>query len=639
MGTMAISMMAVALLQLLLSVGYGEDLYISTAEEYLTFSRSVTSGEHIFLGETVYITDDLDFEGLRFEPPGSYSGGLNYSTSFCGSLNGNGHLIKNIRYEEGERWDVAFLAVIHGNVTFENVIVDSSCVFNNTYDHEFSSTAGVLGYASCVEGIMDIRNCVNLGGVAYSGPDESPTLGNVVAYIEDNVHVTNCVGAGWAMAKTLGFVGGLIGYSMGASVRGYAWITNCFWDINTYEQGGLGLKIATKIINFYPYNEYQQVINLDSVVSGGNNYNYNYNYNGGTDAGGDGEDDTFNDEMDVKKRLHAFNQSAPTILEFLQSSSDPSGIKYPVIRLNTMGGVELKPLLRTVVKVLPVPMREGYTFAGWYDSPTLTTPFVVTGGKGDDVAYAKWNIGTYYVRFEMNVGDGDPRIDPVAAKYNSVVSLPRPKKKNYEFEAWCRDIECSNPDTIIEVNSDMNSYANFKMPGYNVTFYPKWKASESSEKRALIIATVVCAVAVVVAVAAVIATILTYEHQRRRRTVPGMTVLPDGTITLDSGYFLASNIDLSKSTLVKALDSFPVLPDVKTLDFGPNGKLRLDSPYQLKFTIKNVSRTKLCWELFSGNVDKYTLIFNPDRGILSRVKTTTTTTALHYTHTFIDTFV
>lgn len=587
------------------------DLYISTAQEFLTFSQEVTSGTNTYANETVYVTDDLDFKGLKFEPAGIYYGDLDYSTSFLGSFNGNGHLIKNIHYEDNSRWDVAFIAVANGNVTLENVIIDSSCLFNNTYEKEFSSTAGAFGYVSCDDGIMHIRNSINLGGVVYGGSDDSPTLGNVVAYMESYVEVSNCVGAGWTISKTLGFAGGVVGYSMGQSYAGYAQIENCFWDIDTYILNGLALKIATNIDNMHPYNTFQQVIQSLSYGHNKNNFvdiidtSDEPVFATDTDEGNDEE------EEERKKLMYNYIDDAPTVLEVLKKNA-PEGITFPTIILNTMGGKEVKPLLRTVVKELPVPTREGHNFAGWYNSPAYTTSFSLNK-ESDSIGYARWTIGTYYAIFEMNIGDGDPRLDPIPVKYKESIPLPSPKKKNYNFIAWCRTQSCTRLDEMIDPS------ATFPMPGYNITFYPKWKESQNSGNKALIIAIAVCAVAVVIAVVIAVATIMLYGKQRNKRVIPGMTVLPDGTITLDSGYFLASNIDLSGSTHVKLLSSFPLQPDVESLKFNDDKILNLDIPYQIKFTMKNVSKTKLNWEIFPGNVDKYTLIFNPDRGILSKV--------------------
>ena len=587
------------------------DLQISTAEEFLAFSREVTEGTNTYVNETIYITDDLDFEGLNFEPAGIYFSDLDYSTSFLGSFNGNGHLIKNIRYEDNSRWDVAFIAVAHGNTTLENVIIDSSCLFNNTYEKEFSSTAGAFGYVSCEDDIMRIRNSINLGGVVYGGSDDSPTLGNVVAYIDGPVEVTNCVGAGWTISKTLGFAGGVVGYSMGLGYSSYALIENSFWDIDTYILNSLALKIATNVENSHPFNVYQQVIQSLSYGHNKNNYWDIIDANNDPTIATDDEIGGNEEEEERQKLMYTYIDDAPTILETLKKNG-PEGITLPTLTLNTMGGKEIKPLLRTVVKEMPTPSREGHNFAGWYDSPAYTAAFVLDR-YSSTAAYARWTIGTYYAIFEMNIADGDPRINPIPVKYRDSIPLPTPSKKNHNFIAWCKTQSCTRLDEMIDPSTD------YPMPGYNITFYPKWKEAQSSGNKALIIAIVVCAVAVVIAIIGAVLTILAYEKQRNKRVVPGMTVLPDGTITLDSGYFLASNIDLSGSTLVRSLSSFPLLPDVEALKFNDEKIMKLDTPYQIKFSMKNVSKSKLNWEIFPGNVDKYTLIFNPDRGILSKV--------------------
>jgi len=61
----------------------------------------------------------------------------------------------------------------------------------------------------------------------------------------------------------------------------------------------------------------------------------------------------------------------------------------------------------TLPQELPVPIREGYTFLGWYDNPNFTgSPYTVipVGSTGDKVFYARWNSPSFTITYYLNGG-------------------------------------------------------------------------------------------------------------------------------------------------------------------------------------------------------------------------------------------
>ena len=86
------------------------------------------------------------------------------------------------------------------------------------------------------------------------------------------------------------------------------------------------------------------------------------------------------------------------------------------------------------------PTKEGYTFAGWYADEDCTVEFNFGAPVKDDVeVYAKWQINTYTVSFD--VAGGDPAPEAQQVTHGSVAAKPTatPSKKGYTFAGWYED--------------------------------------------------------------------------------------------------------------------------------------------------------------------------------------------------------
>ncbi len=119
---------------------------------------------------------------------------------------------------------------------------------------------------------------------------------------------------------------------------------------------------------------------------------------------------------------------------------------------------------------LPTPIREGYTFNGWYVDSNLTTKYtddyVFTG---DTTFYARWTVNRYTVRFDTNGGNS---IDPIMFNYGTTIpngGFPEnPKKEGYDFAGWYTDKEATKPFYETTLKGD-------------ITIYAGWKLAESTE--------------------------------------------------------------------------------------------------------------------------------------------------------------
>ena len=116
---------------------------------------------------------------------------------------------------------------------------------------------------------------------------------------------------------------------------------------------------------------------------------------------------------------------------------------------------------------LPVPVRAGYSFDGWYTGAE-------DGGKVDSGApatlthdqtlYAHWTAQSYTVRFDPN--GGKVAKESATVTYDSAYGeLPTPTRTGFAFEGWytgAEDGEQIELDTKVELTEDHTLYAHWK---------------------------------------------------------------------------------------------------------------------------------------------------------------------------------
>ena len=138
--------------------------------------------------------------------------------------------------------------------------------------------------------------------------------------------------------------------------------------------------------------------------------------------------------------------------------------RYCVLTFNSNGGSEIEPieiLYGNVISRLPIPIKDGFFFTGWFTDEALTNKFEEGTEILDDyLLYAGW-AKECVVTFDTN---GGSLIQSVSLAEGTKLTKPTdPTKEGYEFVCW---------------TLNGNEY-NFDNPvTSSITLVAKWKASD-----------------------------------------------------------------------------------------------------------------------------------------------------------------
>lgn len=116
------------------------------------------------------------------------------------------------------------------------------------------------------------------------------------------------------------------------------------------------------------------------------------------------------------------------------------------------------------------PVREGYTFLGWYTQAEGGTKYTFTEAVSSNITlYAHWNAHSHTVTLENDENKKTNLYD-----YGSSVSVPTPTKKTgYNFNHW--EVTVPDGETAPSLNGpDENGNYSFSMPDYDIILTAKW---------------------------------------------------------------------------------------------------------------------------------------------------------------------
>ena len=137
---------------------------------------------------------------------------------------------------------------------------------------------------------------------------------------------------------------------------------------------------------------------------------------------------------------------------------------------NSNGGSQIDPIIQTYGMAFSVPVqpiKEGYTFIGWYSDEELTKNYDFLTIPAEDITlYAKWTIDTITMTFNSN---GGSHIDPIIQTYGTTFIAPiQPTKEGHTFFGWYSDEELTQ------------NYDFLAIPSKNITLHAKWLMHNAS---------------------------------------------------------------------------------------------------------------------------------------------------------------
>ena len=119
---------------------------------------------------------------------------------------------------------------------------------------------------------------------------------------------------------------------------------------------------------------------------------------------------------------------------------------------------------------MPVPIRTGYFFRGWYDAPFEGKCYGNSEGKGTSrydktencTLYAQWEINQYTITFDTA---GGSEIAPITQDYDTAITAPAdPTREGYTFIGWDKAIPTTMPA------ENMTVTAQWEINQYTITF-------------------------------------------------------------------------------------------------------------------------------------------------------------------------
>ena len=142
------------------------------------------------------------------------------------------------------------------------------------------------------------------------------------------------------------------------------------------------------------------------------------------------------------------------------------------ITFDVDGGSPVPEITLDYAEVLSAPddpVREGHTFAGWFEDDALLTPYVFDVMPAyDHTVYAAWTINIYTMSFDSNGGSD---VLSVTEDFDTVLSVDAPTRTGYSFDGWYADESLLVPYVITTMPADdLTLYAGWTINQYTLTF-------------------------------------------------------------------------------------------------------------------------------------------------------------------------
>ena len=173
-----------------------------------------------------------------------------------------------------------------------------------------------------------------------------------------------------------------------------------------------------------------------------------------------------------------WNPAVPTTMpaENVTITANWTPVRY-TITYNLNGGSYSTELdsytVETESQAFGEPSRNEYRFVGWYTDPGFAENTKVTGitkgQTGDITVYAKWEMATYSITYELN-GGTNPAANPSYVVIGSKVTLQQPTRQYYDFTGWTvNGVKHEADTTEFTLQGNSTFTANWELTKYTVT--------------------------------------------------------------------------------------------------------------------------------------------------------------------------
>ncbi|MDQ0360458.1 InlB B-repeat-containing protein [Breznakia pachnodae] len=120
------------------------------------------------------------------------------------------------------------------------------------------------------------------------------------------------------------------------------------------------------------------------------------------------------------------------------------------------------------------PTKEGYHFAGWYDSPLFSNKVTgVSATTAEDIKlYAKWEASEYKITYELDGGINHLNNPTKYVFGTGVTSFDKPTKEGYHFAGWYDSPLFTNKVTSVSATTteDIKLYAKWEAINYTIDY-------------------------------------------------------------------------------------------------------------------------------------------------------------------------
>ena len=360
---------------------------IATAEEFLAIATNATSLDGCYV-----LVDDIDFHGQTIEPIGQTIITINdgkttlTDTPFTGEFYGQGHKISRYRVETTNAYAGLFGNIDGGRVS--GVLAEEGIV-SRTGD--VNTTVGVGGFAGVIQSKSMVDDCSFMGTVSNKAAGKNGGFGGFVGRTDDLPAILRCFanvdmdndssqpntggfvgehGHGYivdayAIAPVYGYansVGGFAGYVGSAARIDNAW---CSGQVNN-QKAHLGAFVGQAHVDCLFTNSYYDNKPNVGMKAAGNAYACDSEDHDGITA---------LDDMTVQSNFQGFDFNVTWIMDehhpvFRRGQQhvtfDPAGGTCAIESKDYAIGDDYDGVY-TDNGGLPVPVRNGYSFLGWFD--------------------------------------------------------------------------------------------------------------------------------------------------------------------------------------------------------------------------------------------------------------------------------